>query len=381
MNSSRLFFLLAFVIWLAVSLDIAGAQNATQEKPGEPTREKIYVYVTDSQSWEIRGGWGVSGNRNADGSGSLSGGGYTAGGARPQTAEIIKTFNQRCPAVTVTNNIQRANFAVTLDHEGGKGYLRHRNKIVVFNRDGDAIFSDSTRELGNSVKDACQAILSAPLKPQVAASPTNQTQTTVPQRGTAATVANQSQLSVDVSIDITSTPPSADVELDGNFVGNTPSTIGVSPGDHTVGLKKNGYKLWERKIKVSSGKVNLSAELEPEVKQTVGVATTTTPESEESRQKAATASEHPAAPVAPVLRTVIAGTPENIGTVSFASEPSGAEVYVDDSFIGKTPATSNLKPGQHSVRMFASDYKNWSQQIMVVRGLELMLTAKLKKAD
>jgi PEGA domain len=51
-----------------------------------------------------------------------------------------------------------------------------------------------------------------------------------------------------------------------NFVGNTPSTIGVSPGEHTVGVKKTGYKTWERKITVSSGKVNISAELEPESK-------------------------------------------------------------------------------------------------------------------
>lgn len=84
--------------------------------------------------------------------------GATSGGARPQTAEIIKTFNQRCPQYTVTSIKERANYAVILDHEGGKGVLRHRNKIAVFNRDGDAIFSDSTRELGNSVKDACAAI-------------------------------------------------------------------------------------------------------------------------------------------------------------------------------------------------------------------------------
>jgi hypothetical protein len=30
---------------------------------------------------------------------------------------------------------------VILDHEGGKGLVRHRNKVAVFNRDGDAIFS------------------------------------------------------------------------------------------------------------------------------------------------------------------------------------------------------------------------------------------------
>ena len=139
-----------------------------QQQPSTQAREsavqapttdgKIRIYVSDSQSWEMVGGWGAAGHQNSDGSGSFAGSGHTSGGARPQTAEIIKTFNQRCPEYVVTNNRDRANFAVILDHEGGKGLVRRRNKIVVFNRDGDSIFSDSTRELGNSVKDACAAI-------------------------------------------------------------------------------------------------------------------------------------------------------------------------------------------------------------------------------
>ena len=63
-------------------------------------------------------------------------------------------FNQRCPEYTVTNNKDRANYAVILDHEGGKGVLAHRNKIAVFNRDGDAVFSDSTRSLGMPVSQS-----------------------------------------------------------------------------------------------------------------------------------------------------------------------------------------------------------------------------------
>lgn len=125
---------------------------------GPPNDGKIRIYVSDSESWEMVGGWSAAGYRNSDGSGGFGGGGHTAGGARPQTAEIMKTFNQRCPEYTITNNKDRANYAVILDHEGGKGLARRRNKIVVFNRDGDSIFSDSTRELGNSVKDACAAI-------------------------------------------------------------------------------------------------------------------------------------------------------------------------------------------------------------------------------
>ena len=47
---------------------------------------------------------------------------------------------------------------MTLDHEGGKGLARKDNKWVVYNKDGDMIGSGSTRSLGNSVKDACEAI-------------------------------------------------------------------------------------------------------------------------------------------------------------------------------------------------------------------------------
>src|ERR1035441_6693472 len=55
--------------------------------------EKARVFITDSQSWEMS-------------EASAAGFGGTAhGGARPQTAEIIKTFGEGCPEVLV-NKIQ-----------------------------------------------------------------------------------------------------------------------------------------------------------------------------------------------------------------------------------------------------------------------------------
>lgn len=130
------------------------APDAPPTAPAIASDGKTRVFVTDSQSWETRGGSSAGGNKNGWGGSS-----WMAGGARPQTAEIIKTLNERCPEMTVTNNLQKADFVLTLDHEGGKGLLAHRNKVAVFNRDGDDIFSASTRELGNSVKDACAAML------------------------------------------------------------------------------------------------------------------------------------------------------------------------------------------------------------------------------
>jgi len=77
---------------------------------------------------------------------------------------------------------------------------------------------------------------------------------------TAAPPAPQAQLQV------TSTAGGADIEIDGSYVGNTPSTVGVAPGQHDISVKKAGFKPWERKIAVSSGQVNVNVVLEPYAK-------------------------------------------------------------------------------------------------------------------
>ena len=53
----------------------------------------------------------------------------------------------------------KADLIVLFDHEGGKGLVRKRDKIAVFKKDGDLLFSNSTRSVGNAVQDACDAIM------------------------------------------------------------------------------------------------------------------------------------------------------------------------------------------------------------------------------
>jgi len=65
----------------------------------------------------------------------------------------------------------------------------------------------------------------------------------------------------DAEIEISSIPPGADIELDGKFVGSTPSSITVAPGDHEIAIKKTGFAVWDRKTTVSSGHINITAEL------------------------------------------------------------------------------------------------------------------------
>jgi hypothetical protein len=64
------------------------------------------------------------------------------------------------------------------------------------------------------------------------------------------------------SLIIESTPAGADIEIDGSFFGNTPSTVSLAPGSHDVSVKKKGFSDWTRKMNVTSGSVHLNAELE-----------------------------------------------------------------------------------------------------------------------
>ncbi len=64
------------------------------------------------------------------------------------------------------------------------------------------------------------------------------------------------------SLNVESSVPGADIEIDGVFMGNTPSAVTVTPGVHTVTVKKKGYTDWTRKMNVAGSGARLNAELE-----------------------------------------------------------------------------------------------------------------------
>jgi hypothetical protein len=242
---------------LGACLAVAG-QSARSSGDAAPTDDssKPRVFITDSQSWEIVGRSGGAGGAF---------GGTVQGGARPQTAEVIKTFGERCPQVLINNIQTKADYIVLLDHEGGKSVLRHKNKVAVFARvTGDSIVSKSTLSLGGSVQDACEAINKdwSTHGPALRAARTTAdapVKATTPQASADPPPARSSS----AALSVTSIPDGADIELDSTFVGNTPSELQVTDGEHTIAIKKAGFKTWERKLKVSGGSaVHLKAELE-----------------------------------------------------------------------------------------------------------------------
>ena len=107
----------------------------------------------------------------------------------------------------------------------------------------------------------------APLVPSAPPVPTTQqvpssSPAATPNSGPTGTAPVSSDQGAAAELEVSSTPDGADIEIDGNFVGSTPSTLGVAAGPHQLSVKKAGFKPWERKITVSSGHIKIDATLE-----------------------------------------------------------------------------------------------------------------------
>ncbi len=64
-------------------------------------------------------------------------------------------------------------------------------------------------------------------------------------------------------INVSSNPSGADISLDGNFIGNSPASLKLTPGKHSIVVKMSGWKVWTRDIEVQAGsEVQLTATLE-----------------------------------------------------------------------------------------------------------------------
>jgi hypothetical protein len=61
---------------------------------------------------------------------------------------------------------------------------------------------------------------------------------------------------------IESNPPGADIQVDGAFMGSTPSTVTVTAGNHSITVKKKGYDEWNRVLNAQGATVHVNAELE-----------------------------------------------------------------------------------------------------------------------
>lgn len=112
---------------------------------------KPRVFVTESAAPQASGNASVG-----EAKGALA---FT-GGTSPENIEAMKAFSRYCPSVVVTSNRERAEYVVRLDHEAINPTTPfvHGNKVAVFNKNDDLIYSNATRILSSAVKGACAAM-------------------------------------------------------------------------------------------------------------------------------------------------------------------------------------------------------------------------------
>ena len=140
------------------------------------------------------------------------------------------------------------------------------------------------------------------------------------------------------SVAISSMPSGAAVYLDDSPGGTAPVVIsGVPPGNHEVILSLMGYDDWKGIVSVGSGQT---------------------------------------AAVNAVLVAVAPGT----GSLAVTSDPSGAEVYVDDTFEGVSPVTlSGLSEGTHTLSVKLRDYADNTTNITITAGQTGRIPVVLQK--
>ncbi len=204
---------------------------------------------------------------------------HVESGPNARVVEIQADLVKVCPHVTVTNRPDMADFTLLFRREGGKRSamfafgglaglaLSASSKVdgaSLFSANGDLVTATKQRTVENAIREICASIPptvahdSAPPVPAQAPAPVADT-AALP---VAPTQPAPAQPAATVQIAVTSTPDGADIEIDGGFVGNTPSSIETTLGDHIVLIHKKGFKDWERKVKVSGGSISLRADLD-----------------------------------------------------------------------------------------------------------------------
>jgi serine protease Do len=73
--------------------------------------------------------------------------------------------------------------------------------------------------------------------------------------------------------------------------------------------------------------------------------------------------------------------PDAVGTVSISSDPDGAEIFVDDKFLGNAPATLKLPAGSHAIVLKFPGHADWRRTLEVLKSSKTSLKAALEPAS
>jgi hypothetical protein len=70
-----------------------------------------------------------------------------------------------------------------------------------------------------------------------------------------------------------------------------------------------------------------------------------------------------------------------LSTVDLKSTPDGAEITVDEKFMGSTPSSLRLSAGEHKIKLEKSGFKTWQRTMTVSAGATATVNATLEKQE
>jgi hypothetical protein len=206
------------------------------------------------------------------------------------------------------------------------------------------------------------------------------------------------------SLNITSAPAGANVEIDGALVGTTPFHTDYPGGyfhkthtvfgarlEHAMTLRvsKDGYAA--QQITITDGpfewlSVNGKRRGNYFVLKSDHFDMKLAPGAE-----AASTTWAGDARVGPIRAHAVAVAPSSddgekaravgVGSVTVLSDPAGAEIYVDAHFVGQTPATLHLASGAHRIELRASGKRDWSRELEVIKDSEVTVRPMIERVE
>jgi hypothetical protein len=70
---------------------------------------------------------------------------------------------------------------------------------------------------------------------------------------------------------------------------------------------------------------------------------------------------------------------DSVASVDVKSTPDGADITVDDKYVGSTPSNLKLAPGDHKIKLEKSGFKMWERTLAVSTGGTTNINATLDK--
>ncbi len=209
------------------------------------------------------------------------------------------------------------------------------------------------------------------------------------------------------SLKITSVPAGANVELNGTYVGQTPLSLEY-PGDyfhkpHTAFSERLGHAMVARVYK--AGYVTKQMTLSDGPMPWVGLGgkqhgtyfvlrakhfefaldSTSDPSEaalgDEEKPGPMRGAHRDVSAAAAARGSVAADATAETGTVAVASDPMGAEIYVDGDFAGQTPSTLHVSGGLHHLELRAGGRKTWTREMQVNKGSQVSVKPVLEPAE